>query len=456
MEETSESAYKLKMLKLSAVAIASVVIVEVILGSIVNSLAILSDGLHALLDALTSVILFVTTREALKPPDEEHTYGHEKFEPIGGLIGGIVLIGVGVFVIYEAITKLVQGKGVDTGLQLAGFFAIGYTFCIDIYRIFIFRKAAKSESTTVKAGFYHALADFSSTGLAFLGFGLATIGINQGDSISSIVLGILLSYLSIKLVVSSVTELTDTASKGLVQRIRKEILSHNGILNCKNLKVRKVGSKTFAECTIQVSSRISLENAHALASEIESDLQKTFGNVDSTIHIEPSEKETETLKLVGKLATVDGVKEVHDIETVYAGGKLNITLHAYVNPQLSVERSHEIAEKIEKEMHIGIKQVENVTVHLEPYGVEVNGNEIDENDLREIIQENIGENGRDFYIKRITTYSAEGKRYINLDCCFTNDVSITTAHDVTSRIEHEIQKRFAYTVVTVHIEPHST
>jgi len=445
---------KLRMLKLSAVAIASVVVVEVILGSIVSSLAILSDGLHALLDAITSVILFVTTKEALKPPDEEHTYGHEKFEPIGGLIGGIVLIGVGIFVIYEAISKLTQGKGVDTGLQLAGFFAIGYTFCIDIFRMFIFRKAAKSDSTTVKAGFYHALADLSSTALAFLGFGLATIGINQGDSMSSIVLGILLSYLSIKLVMSSITELADTASKGLVQRIRKEILSHNGILNCKNLKVRKVGSKTFAECTVQVSSRISIESAHALASEIEFDLQKAFGDFDSTIHIEPSEKETETIELVEKLATVDGVKEVHDIETVYTGGKLNVTLHAYVDPQLSVEKSHEIAEKIEKKMHVGIKQVENVAVHLEPYGVEVNGNEIDESQLRAIIHEAVADTGRDFYIKRITTYSAEGKRYINLDCCFTNEVSITFAHDVTSRIEHEIQKRFAYVVVTVHIEPH--
>lgn len=456
MEKSPENAYKLGILKLSAIAITTVVVVEVILGLIVNSLAILSDGLHAMLDAITSVILFVTTREALKPPDEEHTYGHEKFEPIGGLIGGIVLIGVGIFVIYEAVSKLMQGKGVETGLQLAGFFAIGYTFSIDILRMYIFRKAAKSESTTVKAGFYHALADLSSTGLAFLGFGLATIGFNQGDSISSIVLGILLSYLSVRLVRSSVTELTDTASKGLVQKIRKEVLSHNGILNCKNLKVRRVGSKTFAECTIQVSSQISLESAHALASEIEADLKKTFGNVDSTIHIEPSEKETETVKLVEKLATVDGVKEVHNIETVYTGGRLYVTLHAYVDPQLSVERAHEIAEKIENEMHIGIKQLENVTVHLEPYGVEVDGNKINENEIREIIQEVVRDTKRDFYVKRIKTYSAEGKRYINMDCCFTNEVSITTAHDVTSRIEHEIRKRFAYVMVTVHIEPYST
>jgi len=130
-------------------------------------------------------------------------------------------------------------------------------------------------------------------------------------------------------------------------------------------------------------------------------------------------------------------------------------LHAYVDPQLSVEKGHEIAEKIEGRMHMGIKQLENATVHLEPDGVEQNGYKIDENELRDVIQKAVKDAESDFRIKRITTYAAEGKRYINLDCGFTNEVSIATAHEITSRIEHEIQKRFVYVVVTVHIEPHS-
>jgi len=455
MLDPSEGAYKLKVLKFSAIAIASVVIVEVILGLIVNSLAILSDGLHASLDVITSVMLFVATKAALKPPDEEHTYGHEKFEPIGGLTGGIVLIGVGILVIYEAVLKLMQHGGVNTGLGLVGFVAIAYTFFIDIVRMFIFRKASSSESTTVKAGFYHALADLSSTGIAFLGFGLATVGFYQGDSLSSIVLGMLLSYLSIRLVRSSIMELSDTASKELVQKTR-EILSHEGILKCENLKVRKVGSKIFIETTVQVSGFMSLEDAHALASKIEAKLTETLGSVDATIHIEPSERETKVEQLVEKLASVEGVREVHEIATVYASGKLYVTLHAYVDPKLSVEEAHAIAEKIENRMHAGIKQLENVTVHVEPYGVEVRAAEIDENELRKIIRKVAKGIERNLYVKRIVTYAAEGKRYINLDCCFTKQVSITEAHEIASRIEEEIKGHFADAVVTVHIEPDYT
>ena len=453
MPEPSEGAYKLRTLKLSALAIGLVVIVEVTIGSIVNSLAILSDGLHAMLDALTSIMLFAATRAALKPPDEEHTYGHEKFESIGGLIGGIVLIGIALLVIYEAIMKLMQGAGVNAGLELAGFVAIGYTFSTDIVRVVIFRKATNSESTTVKVGFYHAIADLSSTVIAFLGFGLAIVGFSQGDSLASIVLGVLLGYLSIGLVRSNIKELSDSASKELVQKIRKEILSNEGALKCGTLKVRKVSSKMFIDATVQVSNRMSLEEAHAFASKLEANLEKAFGNVDATIHIEPSERETMMEQLVEKLATVEGVREVHDIATVYASSKLYITLHAYVDSKMSVEEAHEIAEKIENRMHTGIKQLENVTVHVEPYGSDVHMTEIDEKELEKIVQKVAKDIERNLYVKKVVTYVAEGKRFMNMDCCFTKQVSIAEAHEIASRIETEIKERFADAVVTVHMEP---
>jgi cation diffusion facilitator family transporter len=454
MSNTSEGAYKLRALKLSTVMIASVVIVEVILGLMVNSLAILSDGLHALLDFVTGVAIFVATAASLKPPDEEHTYGHEKFETIGGLIGGIALLGAALFIISEALTRLVEGVGVREGIEIAGFVAIGYALCVAFLRVAVFREIRNSESATIKAGFYHALADVSSTIIAFLGFGV--FGFYQGDAVASIFLGIMLSYLSIKLARNSIMELSDAASKGLVQKIKSEILSNEGILKCTNLKARKVSSKIFIETTVQVSSALNLEDAHSLVSKIEAKLTEIFGSVNATIHIEPSEKETEIKRIVEKLAVVEGVKAVHNITTVYVGGKLYITLHAYVDPQLSVEKAHAIAEKIENNMQAGVNQLENATVHVEPHGAEIQASEIDENMLRDIIRRFIKDTMPNFYMKRITTYTSEGRCYVNLDCCFTKEVPITEAHDVASRIEHEIEEHLPNAVVTIHIEPKCT
>jgi cation diffusion facilitator family transporter len=453
MQGSREGNYKLKALEISAIAIFSVVIVEVSVGLIVNSLAILSDGLHALLDAVSTIMLFFAVRASIKPPDEEHTYGHEKFETIGGLIGGIVLIAVAFLIFYEAALRLIHTTQIAQGVEFAGFIAIGYALFIASLRVTVFRKTQHVESPSMKAGLYDAISDLSSTLLALLGFGLATLGFYYGDALASIFLGVMLSYLSVKLVKFSVMELSDTASKELVQKTRKVILSHEGIVKNENLKVRKVSSKIFIDASVQVPSHMPLEEAHSLVSRIEADLKQALGNVDATIHIEPSEKETKMDQLVEKLATVEGVKEVHEISTIYTGGKLYITLHAYVDPELSVEEAHKIAETIEQRMHTEIKPLENVTVHVEPSGVAVPAIEVDEAQLRRVVYDVAKGIAGNLRIKRIVTYVAEGKRYINIDCCFTKQVPIKEAHNIASQVEKETKEHFASSVVTVHIEP---
>jgi divalent metal cation (Fe/Co/Zn/Cd) transporter len=152
-----------------------------------------------------------------------------------------------------------------------------------------------------------------------------------------------------------------------------------------NLKVRKVSSKVFVDASVQVPSKMSLEEAHSLASKIESCLKDAFGNVDATIHIEPSEMRIKMDQLVKKLAMVEGVNEVHEISTIYVGGKLYITLHACVNSELSVEEAHKIAETIERRMHSEIQPLENVTVHMEPEGVAIPVAEVNEEQFRKVV-----------------------------------------------------------------------
>ena len=453
MQGSSDGKYKLKALKISAIAIFSVVIVEISIGLFVNSLAILSDGLHALLDVVSTIMLFFAVRASIKPPDEEHTYGHEKFETIGGLIGGIVLIAVAFLIFYDAAIRLIMDTQIHTGLEFVGFIAIGYAIFIASLRVTVFKKTEHIQSPSMKVGFYDAVSDLSSTLLALLGFGLATLGFNYGDALASIFLGAMLSYLSVKLVRYSVMELSDTASKELVQKTRKVILSHEGIVKIENLKVRNVSSKIFIDASVQVPSHMPLEEAHSLVSAIEANLKQALGNVDATIHIEPSEKETKMDQLVEKLATVDGVKEVHEISTIYTGGKFYITLHAYVDPELSVEEAHKIAENIERRMKAEINPLANVTVHIEPAGIAVPAVEVNETQLSKVIYEVAKGIGGNLSIKRIVTYAAEGKRYINIDCCFTKQIHIKEAHRIASQVEKETKERFANAVVTVHIEP---
>lgn len=453
--QTSE--VRLKALKISACAITSVVLVEFTLGLAVGSLAILSDGAHALLDAVSMFILLLATKASLKPSDEEHMYGHEKIEPLGGLIGGLILFATALFLIARALQKIVQGEiSIIQEWELAGFAAIAYTLCVDIVRVGVLHKS-KGESVTVKAGFYHSIADLGSTLIALFGFGMATIGFPIFDALASIVLSGAIGYLSVKLAKASGMELSDAVSKDLAERVRKTIMTTEGVSRVTNLRVRKTGAKIFAEATIQVPNYMSLEESHKVASKVEENLKLLLGDTQAVIHVEPLEKEMLTEKLVEKTAKeIEGVKDVHEVDAVYAHGKLHITLHALVDPKLSVHEAHELAEKIERSLNQNIENVGNVTVHIEPFdSIAKRGLVVKETDIEQIIHKTAKNLEHVLAVKRVVTYIAGGKRYINIDCCFKGQISIEEAHKVASKIEDAIRKRFTEIMVTVHVEPQS-
>jgi cation diffusion facilitator family transporter len=454
MQDSADSGYKLKALKRSALAISTVIFVEIVLGVAAGSLAIVSDGVHATLDAVTTSVLFIATRASLKPPDEEHMYGHEKFEAIGGLVGGITLTSIAVVIMYEAILKVLRSGTINFGLEYAGWIAIGYTFCIDFFRVGTMMKARESQSSTMKAGFYHAIADLSSTVIALLGFGLAALGFMFGDALASMVLSALLSYLSVKLILESGMELSDTISKDVADKVRKEILCTEGVRKCEYLRVRKAGDKTFVRATVQVPDYLDFEEAHDLTSKIEENIKNTLRNAEVTIHTEPLETEASTEKLIEKLALeTDGVEGVHEIDTAYADGRLYITLHIYVDSRLSVEKADDIAETIEDKIEKRITDVENVTVHIEPLSAKKwRGPLVNEDKISKVIHETTQSWREVFRIKRIVTYVAGDKRYINIDCAFTSQTSVEEAHRIASEIEEKVQNHFAETTVTVHTE----
>lgn len=443
-----------RSLRISAIAISSVVFVEVVLGLAVGSLAILSDGVHALLDAILTLILLVTSKAALKPPDEEHMYGHEKIEPIGGLISGVVLLGMTVFLITRAVQRLLYGESLNQEWEIAGFAAIGYTFCIDVLRIKVLRRV-EMESVAVKAGFYDALADFGSTLIALLGFGFAVIGFPALDAAASLVLSAAISYLSIRLVKTSGMELSDAVSKDVVDRVRREMISILGASNVKKLRARRVGGKTFIDAVMQVPDYMSLEEAHAVTSQIEERLRSVLGNVEVLIHVEPPERGMLTTKLVEKLAgEVEGVKEIHEVNIAYVHGKLYITLHAYVDPALSVQEAHELAEKIEGKLIERLTNVGNITVHMEPLNTKLQrGPMVNEDEIQQVIYKIAERFQQIFWVKSIVTFVVGGKRYINIDCYFIRQASIEEAHEIASKIENEVKQRFTETIVTVHMEP---
>src|SRR5574341_2152021 len=152
---------KTHTLKISLGLIISAFVVELIVGIYSNSLGLITDSIHAVLDSFVTAILLFAARWAIKPPDLEHTYGHGKIETMGGFIGGIVILFIAAFFIYESIERFQNPPQVFPGIF--AICAAVYTLGTDGVRITILGRALKKVegSTTLRADLYHAFMDRS-------------------------------------------------------------------------------------------------------------------------------------------------------------------------------------------------------------------------------------------------------------------------------------------------------
>lgn len=453
----SRSIKKAEALKYSTLAIISVFLAELFSGLIVNSLAILSDALHALFDTLSSFMLLVSARAALKPPDENHMYGHEKFELLGGLIGGFTLMVLAAYIAAESILRIFRVEPyMKLDLNLAGYLTLTYTLLVDLLRIFIFRSAFE-RSPTIMAGFYHALSDLGSTIVALIGYWLSTRGIFYGDALASLILSALLISLSARLIWSNVMELSDIAPKETVAKIREEISKvSGGLFSYENLKVREIGGKLYVRATLKIPDYIGFEEAHGFASRVEDGIRREFKDADIYFHIEPAGIRGMTTKefvekLVGKFKDVKGI---HDINISHHDGKIYIILHVQVDPSTPISEAHELADRIEETIRRNMSNVENIFVHIEPSNIELNrGHVLDEKEVEALTQAATEKHGGKIRVKRVISYTADGKRYINIECSLSEETSVKEAHEMATEIEEAIKNKASETVVSVHMEP---
>ncbi len=443
-----------KVLQISLLAIFSAFVVEFIFGFFSNSLGLITDSIHALLDSLVTVILLLAARLAIKPPDEEHTYGHGKIESLGGLIGGIAIFLIAIFFIYESIHRLQS----PPPSILPGVFAIIgglYTIGIDIFRIILLKRSIKKiGGTTLKADFYHAIMDLGSTLVAILGIVLVSYGFYSGDFAAALILGGLLAVLSLKLIYRTAQELTDIISPELVKQVREIITSTEDVIDAGAILMRRSGDTMFADVTISLRGDTSFDEAHEISNRVEKNIKNKISNSAITIHFEPTWQNVPLdVKIFDIAKNIDGVKGVHNVSTHKSKGKTYSNLHVMVDREIDLYSAHKISEIVEEKVQENIPEIEHVTIHLEPF-LKVPENfyvedKVTEGKIRDILKK-YSEIKK---IGRILSLNFENILKIDIDCSFDKNLSIENVHDLTSEIEHLIRTEIKNAVITIHPEP---
>ena len=271
------------------------VALKAVAGIAAHSAAMISDAVHSLSDFITDIVVLVFVRVSGRPQDEDHDYGHGKYETIATLFIGLALAAAAIGIVVSGATKLahwLQGEDLPAPGSLALWAALISIVAKELLFQYTRIKGKKLNSRALEANAWHHRSDALSSIGAAIGIGGAILLGERWtvlDPLASIVVGAMLVKVAWDLLGPSFGELTD---KSLSQVEEKEMLdiieSVDGVSAPHNLRTRRIGNRIAAEVHIRLNGSMSLSEAHEKASEVERRFRERFGKDSHIIvHMEP-------------------------------------------------------------------------------------------------------------------------------------------------------------------------
>lgn len=272
------------------------VVFKFVAGIVGHSAAMVADAVHSLSDFITDIIVVIFVAISGKPEDEDHDYGHGKYETLATAVIGIILFFVGVGILISGIKAIVgtlQGEPLQTPSLLALIAAVISIVVKEVlYHYTVKRGKALGSSSVVANAWHHRSDALSSIGTA-IGIGGAIFLGEQWrilDPIAAVIVSLFIIKVAVELFKPCIEELLERSLPAeMEQKILDIILSTPQVSSPHHLRTRRIGSYIAIEVHIRMDGQTSLSEAHQVASDIERRLKAEFG--ESThigIHMEPT------------------------------------------------------------------------------------------------------------------------------------------------------------------------
>jgi len=284
-----ELAVKMSIFRLSVVAALGLVVLKLGAAWWTNSLAILASGLDSMLDVALSGLNWFSAREAEKPPDTEHPFGHGKVESLVGGIQALLLAGVAVFVAIQGVKRLQSPEPVVGTVWGVGVMLVSALVALGLSRL-IRRRGAESESPIIATEQLHYSMDFTSHAGVILALVLqATTGVIYFDPFVSILIAVFVLWQVRALSIDTAQDLLDRElPAGIQHEIVRVLDEHRGeVLAYHGLRTRRAGSQKIVSLHLVLCKAISFETSHHIVDHIEQELELAIPRTDVTIHADP-------------------------------------------------------------------------------------------------------------------------------------------------------------------------
>ncbi len=284
---------KVKIARLSIFSNIFLIIIKLIIGIITSSVSLMSEAIHSGMDLLASLIAFFSIKISSKPPDDDHPYGHGKYENISGVMEAFLIFVAAMWIIYEAVKRFIS-KGEIEFIQY-GIIVMIISMIVNFYvSKKLYAAAKKYDSIALEADALHLKTDIYTSGGVALGFFLIYItNFYWLDPVIAILVAFLIIYEAFQLLNNAFSPLVDTQlPKEDMDKIREIIenyLQEKQDIDYQKLRSRKSGSQKYLDFILKVNENVTVKKAHDLCDELEERINIDFPKTDINIHIEPKD-----------------------------------------------------------------------------------------------------------------------------------------------------------------------
>ena len=263
-----------------------VVVIKFTVGFDTNSLAVFGDALQSSVDSANNLIGIFVVRVAAKAPDEDHPYGHAKFETLGALLIAL-LLALSIFeLVRGAVARLMSGAP-PLNVSSTALALLVFTLAVNIGVVWFEGRAARRlRSDLLLADALHTRTDVFITLGVLGGLALARAGLAWADPALALIVAVLVGRAGYQILRRAIPSLVDERAfdQTTIQRVAEGV---DGVMSAYAIRSRHGGDRRFAELTIAVDGAADVASAHRIADQVEGRLRDSLHLDEVTVHVEP-------------------------------------------------------------------------------------------------------------------------------------------------------------------------
>ncbi|MBN3854279.1 MULTISPECIES: cation diffusion facilitator family transporter [unclassified Paraburkholderia] len=266
------------------------VVLQIAVGVIAHSQALIADGVHSLSDLVSDFVVLIANRHSGTKPDADHNYGHSRYETVASLFLGALLIAVGVGMLARAGTRLANLGDIPPVHASALAVAVLVLVSKEALFRYMLREAQRVRSAMLIANAWHARSDAASSLVVALGIVGSLAGVRLLDPIAAAIVGFMVARMGWVFGWDALQDLSDRAlDESAAADLRALLTSTPGVLDVHELRTRKTGDLALVDAHILVDPFISVSEGHFIAEMARTRLLNDARVLDALIHVDPED-----------------------------------------------------------------------------------------------------------------------------------------------------------------------